>query len=47
MRAEWQRLGSNGCIDSFTADALANFFTKTCCVKHKKHDKRESGLFKE
>ena len=47
MRAEWQRLRSNDCVDSFTADAVATFFPKTCCVKHKQHDKRELGLFKE
>ena len=47
MRAEWQRLRSNECVDSFTADAVANFFPRTCCVKHKQHDKREPGLFKE
>ena len=46
MRAEWQRLRSNDCVGSFTADAVANFFPKTCCVKHKQHDKREPGLFK-
>ena len=34
-------------VDTFTADALANFFHRTCCVKHKQHDKREPGLFKE
>ena len=47
MRAEWQRLRSNDCVDSFTADAVANFFPRKCCVKHKQHDKREPGLFKE
>ena len=47
MRAEWQRLRSNDCVDNFTADAVANFFPRTCCVKHKQHDKREPGLFKE
>ena len=47
MRAEWQRLRSNDCVDTFTADALANFFPRTCCVKHEQHDKREPGLFKE
>ena len=35
MRAEWHRLRSNDCVDSFTADALANFFPRTFCVKHK------------
>ena len=47
MRAEWQRLRSNYCVDNFTAAAVTNFFPRTCCVKHKKHDKREPGLFKE
>ena len=46
MRAEWQSLRSNDCVDSFTADAVANFFPRACCVKHKQHDKREPGLFK-
>ena len=31
------------CKDDFTANATTNFFRK----KHKKHDKREPGLFKE
>ena len=35
MRAEWQRLRSNDCVDSFTADAVAIFFPRLCCVKHK------------
>ena len=26
MRAEWQKLRSIDCVDSFTADAVANFF---------------------
>ena len=47
MKAEWQRLRSNACVDSFTADAVANFFPRNCCVKHKQHDNREPGLFKE
>ena len=47
LRAEWQRLRSNDCVNSFTADAVANFFPRTCCVKHKHHDKRAPGLFKE
>ena len=32
---------------NFTADAVAKFFSRTCCVKHKQHDKREPGLLKE
>ena len=47
MRAEWQMLRSNDSVDKFTADAVAKFFPRTCCVKHKQHDKREPGLFKE
>ena len=47
VRTEWQRLKSNDRVDSFTADAVARFFPRTCCVKHKQHDKRELGLFKE
>ena len=47
MRAEWLKLRSIDCVDSFTADAVANFFPRTCCVKHTQHDKREPGLFKE
>ena len=46
-RAEWQRLRSNDRVDSFTADAVAKFFSRTCCVKHKQHHKTEPGLFKE
>ena len=35
------------CQDDFTANATTNFFPRTCCAKHKKHDKREPDLFKE
>ena len=47
MRAEWQRLRSIHCVDIFTADAVAIFFPRTYWVKHKQHDKREPGVFKE
>ena len=47
MRAELQKLRSYDCVDNFTADAVANFLPRTCCVKHKQHDRREPGLFKE
>ena len=47
MRAEWQRLRSSDCVDSFTADAVAIFFPRTCCVKNKQHDKRKPVLFEE
>ena len=45
--AEWQRLRSNDCVDTFTADVVSIFFPRTYCVKHKQHDKRGSGPFKE
>ena len=47
MKAEWQKLRSKDCAEISTADAVANFFPRTFCVKHKQHDKREPGLFKE
>ena len=46
-RAEWDQLRSKDCNDNFTANATDNFFPRTCCNIHKKHDKREPGLFKE
>ena len=39
----WEFLRSEDCNDNFVADSTGN----TCCEKHKKHDKREAGLFKE
>ena len=47
MRSEWQKMRSNDCVDNFTADAIAQFFPRKSCVKHKQHDKREPGLFEE
>ena len=43
----WEFLRSEDCNDNFVAEASGNFFPRTCCEKHKKHDKREPGLFKE
>ena len=43
---EWEAIRSRDCTDSFTANATGNFFPGTCCTAHKKHDKREPGLFK-
>ena len=45
--AEWNKLRSKDCTDNFTANATDNCFPKTCCHTHRKHDKREPGLFKE
>ena len=47
MGAAWQRLRSNDCVSSFTADAVAKFIPRTCCVKHKQHDEKKPGLFKK
>ena len=46
-RNEWEAIRSRDCTDSFTANATSNFFPRTCCSAHKKHDKREPGLFEE
>ena len=46
-KAEWRLLRTKDCRDDFTANATTNFFPRTCCTKHIKHDKREPGLFKE
>ena len=39
-RTEWQKLRSNDYVDNFTADAVAKFFPRACCVEHKQHDER-------
>ena len=46
-RNKWEAIRSRDCTDSLTANATGNFFPKTCCTAHKKHDNREPGLFKE
>ena len=46
-RNEWEAIRSHDSTDSFTANATDNFSPGTCCTAHKKHDKREPGLFKE
>ena len=46
-RAEWDQLRSKYCNGNFTANATDNVFHRNCCNIHKKHDKRELGLFKE
>ena len=45
MKAQWEKMRSTICDDSFVADASGNFFPRTFCAKHKKHDKREPCLF--
>ena len=44
---EWETIRSQDCTDSFTANATGNFFPRTCCTAHKKHDRREPGLLEE
>ena len=46
-RAEWDQLRSEDCTNEFSVRATDNFFPRTCCNAHKKHDRREPGLFKE
>ena len=46
-KAEWERLRPRGCTNTFTADAVANFFPRKCCDMHKKLDNREPGLLIE
>ena len=43
---EWELMRKEDCKDDFTAKATTNFFPRTCCTEHKKHDKREPGLSK-
>ena len=47
MREVWNNIRMNDCSNTFPADSSDNFFPRTCCSKHIKHDKREPGLFKE
>ena len=46
-RNELEAKRSRDCTESFTANATGNFFPRTCCTAHTKHDKREPALFKE
>ena len=46
-KTEWELMRTEDCKDEFTASATNNFFPRTCCTKHMKHDKREPGLFIE
>ena len=46
-RNEGEALRSRDCTDSFTSNATSIFFPRPYCSAHKKHAKREPGLFKE
>ena len=47
MKPEWERLRSKDCTDIFISDAVASCLPKRCCNKHKKRNKRDSGLLEE
>ena len=47
MRAVWNNIRMNDSSNTFAANSSNNFFPRSCCSKHTKHDKRELGLFKE
>ena len=47
MREVWNNIRMNACSNTFAAASSNNFFPRTCCSKHIKHDKREPGIFKE
>ena len=46
MKQEWNSLRIGDCTDDFLVNSTTSF-PRTCCTKHKKHDKLELGLFKE
>ena len=46
-KLEWDLMRTEASKDDFTANATTNFFSRTCSTKHKKHVKREPGLFKD
>ena len=46
-RDEWNAMSSGDCTDTFAANATEKFCPRMCFNTHKKHDKREPGLFKE
>ena len=41
---KWRR---GDCTDEFSVNWATNFLPPTCCTKHKKHNRRELGLFEE
>ena len=46
-KKECNFFGSGDCNDGFSDNSTTNFSPRTCCAKHKKHDRGEPGLFKE
>ena len=47
MKKVWNSLRSGDYTDKFSAHSTTTFFPRTCCAKHKKHNRREPGLFEE
>ena len=47
LKETWNNIPKNDCSKEFSANLTNNFFPRTCCERHIKHDKREPGLFKE
>ena len=47
LKLLWSSMRSNDCRDSFAADGEKNFFPRSCCEEHFRHDQRTPGLFKE
>ena len=46
MKKEWNSLRCGDCTDEFSAKTTTYFLPRNCCAKHKKHDRRETALFK-
>ena len=46
LKEQWEALRSPDCT-GFFGDARTNSIPRTCCAKHKKHDKREPAILKE
>ena len=46
-KVQWELMRTEDCKDDFIANETTNIFNRTCCREHKKHDKRQPGLFKE
>ena len=47
MWKDWNSRRSGVCADELSAKSVTNFLPGTCCARHKKHHRREPGLFKE
>ena len=46
-KAACEVMRTEDCKDDFTANGTSKFLRRTCSTEHRKHDKREPGLFKE